>query len=85
MFLVQPDRFGLKGKILAQATVDAPVAELIRASQTGLAQHRPFDKTNDHDHVRAGHWAGVFYEPPLPVTDLMEKQARDKGKKKLLP
>ena len=76
LLVIQPDRFGLKGRVLAHAAVDAAATELARTLQAGIAQHRRVDKTFEN-HVREGHRLGVFWETLIPVTDPMEKRARE--------
>jgi hypothetical protein len=76
LLVIQPDRYGLKGKVLAQAAADAAATTLARALQNGIAQHQPFERTFEN-HVREGHRAGVFWETQIPVTDWMERRARE--------
>jgi hypothetical protein len=77
LLVIQPDRYGLKGKVLAQAAADAAPTTLARALQTGIAQHQPFFERTFESHVREGHRAGIFWETQIPVTDWMEKRARE--------
>src|SRR5262249_42925587 len=71
VLVVQPDRFGLKGKVLTQVSADAPRDELAKCLREGLALHRRGDKSFG-SHVRDGQRQGVFWETVLPVTDPME-------------
>jgi hypothetical protein len=79
LIVVQPDRYGLKGKVLAQTTASAATAEMARVLRDGMAQHQRSDK-NHHQHVREGHRAGILWETQIPVTDPMERRARQQGR-----
>jgi hypothetical protein len=79
VIVVQPDRFGLAGTVLAQATADSPLGDLRRCLREGLARHRAAAESFGY-HARAGHQQGVYWETVLPVTDPMERQARDRGR-----
>lgn len=79
LFVVQPDRFGLKGQVLAQAGLEAPVQEWEKTLRKGAGLHVPVDR-NFHDHVREGHRNRVFWETQIPVTDPMENNARNRGR-----
>jgi hypothetical protein len=81
LLVVQHDRFGLKGKVICTAALDAPTAELAKVLRAGVEKYERFDKTFGN-HVRAGHQAGVFWQTQIPVTDPEERQAREKGKTK---
>lgn len=78
LLVIQPDRYGLQGKVLAQAALDAPLSELARVLRAGISQHQAVEKTFDN-HVREGHHGGIFWETPVPVTDPKEKRAREHG------
>jgi hypothetical protein len=80
VFVVQPDRFGLAGKALKQVGAEAPPAALAACLTYGLALHRPSDEAFG-EHVRDGHQQGVFWETIIPVTDPMERQARERGRR----
>ncbi len=80
LLVVGSDRFGGKGQVLAHARVDASDADLARVLEQGAARHERADKTF-RSHVREGQQLGVFWEPLLPVTDPMEQQARERGRK----
>jgi hypothetical protein len=80
ILIIQPDRFGQKGKVLRQASAAALRAELVQCLQEGADQHRPSDKSFAL-HVREGHLQGVFWDTALPVTDPEERQARERGRR----
>lgn len=78
VLVVQPDTFGQKGKVLAQAE---KADELPAALRTGLKEFVKTDKET-RSHLSAGHREGVFWETKTPVTDPMEAAARERAKKK---
>lgn len=77
VLVVQPDRFGLKGSVLAQVTAAATKAELAECLRAGAMKHRSPSGTFA-DHVHAGRQQSIFWETVIPVTDPMEKKAREK-------
>jgi hypothetical protein len=84
LLVVQADRFGLKGKVLGRARADATGPELAGHLQQGLAHYHGEDKTFRR-HVQAGHQLGVFWQTAFPVTDPMERQARERGARRARP
>jgi hypothetical protein len=80
VLVVQPDCFGLKGKILTQVGAAASREELVKGLQEGAARHQRETRTFAN-HVRTGQQQGVFWETVLPVTDPMERQARERGRR----
>lgn len=78
ILVVQPDQYGQKGKVLAQ-TSEASAENMTKALRDALKTFKATSKTF-RSHVRAGHEAGVFWETAIPVTDPMEKRARERGK-----
>jgi hypothetical protein len=83
VLIVQPDHYGLRGRVLAQAAAGAAPEQLSKALATGIDQHQRFARTFQN-HVEAGQRQGVFWETPTPVTDPMEQNAREKGKLKAI-
>lgn len=79
ILIVQPDKFGQKGTILARSTGSSS-ADIETALRTGLAAHQVFDKSFQN-HVMAGHQQGIYWETAVPVTDPMERQARERGRR----
>ncbi|MBL8796019.1 MAG: hypothetical protein JNM56_19110 [Planctomycetia bacterium] len=77
LLVIQPDRYGVKGKVLSQTTAKAPVLDWRRTLQEGIAAYQPTDKTFPQ-HIRDGQRAGIFWDTVLPVTDPLEKRAREK-------
>jgi len=78
LLVVQPDKYGLKGTVIAQTGEPAKFAETLAA---GAKAFVPEAKTFQN-HVTAGHNDGIFWETKTPVTDPMEAKARERGKKK---
>ena len=78
LLLIQPDKFGLKGKVLAQTTDEKQWAETLTA---GLKAFVREEKTFQN-HVREGQRQGVFWETKTPVTDPQEAAARERGRRK---
>lgn len=74
--VVQPDKFGLKGKVIAQAASvkDAPGA-FDQAIKSFLC-----DTKSLATHVREGRQQGIFWETKTPVTDPMEAAARERSR-----
>lgn len=67
LVVLQPDAFGLKGELLAQAT-DLGVAALTIALDEGIAKHQATTK-DMRTHMAAGQRAGVDWKTEIPVTD----------------
>lgn len=67
LVLVQPDRFGVKGRVLARGNASDD-ASLREALDQGIASHRATAKESG-SHVRAGRSAGVSWKTAIPVTD----------------
>lgn len=84
VFIVNPDTFGLKGKVLHQIDGNASARKLADALKTGLARFQR-DERSFWQHVKQGQQQGVFWETMTPVTDPMELRAREKGRKKAAP
>ena len=80
VLVLQPDPFGQKAKVLQQ--VDAPAAQevLAKCLDQGASLFQADSKTFAN-HVREGKLTGAFWETVLPVTDPMERQARERGRR----
>jgi hypothetical protein len=81
VFVVDPDTYGLKGKVLHQIDGELSARRLTQALTTGLAKFQR-RMPNFWQHVKQGQSQGVFWETQTPVTDPMELRAREKGRKK---
>ena len=79
MLVVEPDQFGLAGKVLAEAGADATGEDVRAALRKGIATfaRKP---VADRTHIRQGREANIFWKTPIPVTDPEEAQARRKGR-----
>jgi hypothetical protein len=82
LLVIQADRYGTKGKVLAHAPPDSDLEDLSRTLQRGADRHEPVVDKTFRSHVREGQQLGVFWETLVPVTDPMEKQARERGRKR---
>jgi hypothetical protein len=77
ILVVQPDRFGLAGTILTRVPETVSIQALAQCLRDGLIKHRP-QKETFRSHVRDGKTSGAFWETVIPVTDPMERQARQR-------
>ena len=75
--VIQPDRFGLAGRVLNSAPAGASDKALAQCLRNGAAMYRP-QVESFRDHVRGGRQAGAFWKTVLPVTDPMERAARQR-------
>jgi hypothetical protein len=82
--VIRPDKYGLKGSVLAQIDGGAAANKIGDTLRKGLAEFEPIAKSL-RTHVREGHRDGVYWEPPLPVTDPEERAARERGKAGISP
>lgn len=80
VLVVQPEKFGRSGTILARSAAGADAAGLADTLRSGLKRFQGEDKSFS-DHVREGHRKRVFWETPVPVTDPMEQRARERGRR----
>lgn len=67
LVVVQPDAFGLTGKVLAQS-VETSAEALTKALDEGLARHQATTK-DAGAHLTQGHREGVEWKTEIPVTD----------------
>lgn len=73
--VVQPDRFGLEGTVLARAGAEASAAALGRMLADGLARFdRPAKEARRH--IADGHRAGASWTSEIPVTDPQARPRR---------
>ena len=79
LLVVEPDQFGLAGKVLAQASAGATADEVRAALRKGVEAfaRKP---VADRSHIRQGREAKIFWNTPIPVTDPEEAQARRRGR-----
>jgi hypothetical protein len=79
VLVVQPDRFGLKGSVLTACRGKANSEDLAACLRQGIVQYSRRDETFQ-DHVHEGRLEGVFWQTAIPVTDPMERRARQQTK-----
>jgi hypothetical protein len=79
ILVVQPEKFGRSGAVLARCDADAGADALAATLREGGAKFKGEDKSF-FNHVRQGHQKGIFWETKIPVTDPMELQAREHGR-----
>jgi hypothetical protein len=77
LLVVQPDRFGQKGSVLARAPIGASSDEMARCLRDGVARHRRQTETFQ-SHIRDGRRQDVFWETAIPVTDPEERAVRER-------
>jgi hypothetical protein len=77
VLVIQPDRYGREGKVLGQAPAQASREQITRLLRDAAAAFQPEPKTFS-EHVREGRKQGVFWETVIPVTDPMERRARER-------
>ena len=82
IYIVQPDRFGQKGVVLAKVAGSEKEAKWVSALNVGVKMHKVFSKSM-REHLRAGQREGIFWKTQIPVTDPMEAQARERTKRSL--
>ncbi len=68
LLVVQPDPYGLAGKVLAQAPADADAAKIAKVLAEGFAAHRAAPK-DPRTHIAEGRRLGVDWETEIPDTD----------------
>jgi hypothetical protein len=78
LFVIQPDRYGLKGRTLAWVGLDAKPEALAETLRRGARQFQSLDEPFG-EHIQEGKKAGVFWETRIPVTDPQELRARRSG------
>ena len=82
--VVQPDKYGLKGTVLTQIEGGVAANRISDTLKKGLGDFEPITKSF-RTHVRDGHRNGIYWEPPVPVTDPEERAARERGTKSKSP
>jgi hypothetical protein len=77
--VVQPEKFGRSGTVLARGLVGAKPEAIATTLREGASRFKD-DEKNFATHVREGHRKRVFWETPVPVTDPHELDARERGR-----
>jgi hypothetical protein len=81
VLVVQPDQFGMEGKVVAQVVGSNPSTEELAALlKKGLPKTTVAQK-DQRSHQRAGQRQGIFWETQTPVSDPMERMARERTKR----
>jgi hypothetical protein len=79
MAVVQSETFGRTAEVLSRSgDSEAAMRDALNAALKTFTKEYKQQRT----HTQAGRVEGVFYEPPTPVTDPMEVQARERNRKK---
>ena len=68
LLVVEPDAYGLTGKLLAAAPADADEKTLAKALADGLSRHHPIEK-DPRRHIEEGKRLGVRWKTEIPETD----------------
>jgi hypothetical protein len=77
VIVVEPGRYGVDGKVLAQAAASASRDQLARVLREAAAACRPQTKSYPA-HIQDGREQKIFWETATPVTDPMERRARER-------
>jgi hypothetical protein len=80
LLVIQPNQFGLTGKVLARAEATATPEQLAASLRQGLQKFQPRSLFG-REYMHAGQAAGAFWETKLPVTDFQEAQARERTRR----
>jgi hypothetical protein len=79
LIAIEPDEFGLGGKLLAQCSGLPSTDTLTQVLRDTMARASSRSKSF-HNHVREGHQLGLVWETKIPVTDPQEQAARQRGR-----
>ncbi|MCS5582275.1 MAG: hypothetical protein NZ777_02040, partial [Pseudomonadales bacterium] len=79
IFVVEPDEFGVSGKITQYVNLNAGSDDILTALKSGLTEFTPF--TKDHRrHIANGYTVGIEWETVVPESDPMSIQAKQRYK-----
>ncbi len=79
--VVQPDPYGLGGKVLSHAATGLDAKALGASLVTGIGKHDA--KAREHaDHVREARRKGITWESEVPITDAKGKEKKDRKRKR---
>ena len=79
IFAVEPDQFGLSGKLLA-AFAPETTPEEIRSGLLKVVAEYPAKEKDHNAHVRLGIQLGIEWESKIPETDPMSLRARQRAR-----
>ena len=79
IFVVEPDEFGVSGKVTRHVDLNAQEEDILAALKSGLQAFTPFSK--DHRrHIANGYTVGIEWETVVPESDPMSVQAKQRYK-----
>jgi hypothetical protein len=79
IFVVEPDEFGVSGKVTRHVHLNAQGEDILAALKSGLKAFTPFSK--DHRrHIANGYTVGIEWETVVPESDPMSVQAKQRYK-----
>jgi hypothetical protein len=79
IFVVEPDEFGVSGKVTRHVDLNAQGEDILAALKSGLQAFTPFSK--DHRrHIANGYTVGIEWETVVPESDPMSVQAKQRYK-----
>ncbi len=79
ILLVEPDTFGLSGKVVAQLDASATEAHIEAALVKAIKDFQPYSKSH-RQHLQLGHQLGIEWETAIPETDVDSIRARERQK-----
>lgn len=79
ILLVEPDAFGLSGKVVAQLDASATDANIEMALAKAIKDFQPYAKSH-RQHLQLGHQLGIEWETAIPETDADSIRARERQK-----
>ena len=79
VYIVEPDEYGVSGKIVRHVEFDKVVESLKRELSRALINFQPFQK-NHQQHIRDGYVFGIEWETVVPESDPMSVQAKRRFK-----
>jgi len=77
ILLVEPDAFGLSGKVVAQLDASATEANIEAALAKAIKNFKPYAKSH-RQHLQLGHQLGIEWETAIPETDVDSIRARER-------
>ena len=73
--VVQPDPYGLGGKVLSHVAASASEEAALKSISDGIAKHDAKSREHD-DHVREARRKGITWESEIPVTDTQKRKKK---------
>lgn len=72
---VQPDEFGVEGKMIGFVPISAGTDEMRKAMAKAVAAYKPIDQSDHRGHLGRGVRKGVRWKPAIAVEDRQADQA----------